>query len=183
MKTNIIRCSWCNLNNELYVKYHDEEWGKAIHDDHKLFALLILELFQAGLSWETILNKRQNFLTAFDNFNVNKICNYDQLKVKELLNNKNIIRHKLKVLATINNAQVFKNIQKEYKTFANYIWHFTSNKIIYETNKTSSLLSDTITKDLKKRGMKFIGTTIIYSYLQAVGIINSHEKECFLYKK
>ena len=145
--------------------------------------MLILESFQAGLSWECVLNKRENFIKAFDNFNIDKICNYDEKKIKELLENKKIIRNKLKINAAINNSRIFKKIQKEYETFSNYIWSFTNNKIIYEVDKTSSELSDIISKDLQKRGMKFVGSTIIYSYLQAIGIIYSHEKECFMYQK
>lgn len=176
------RCKWCNLNNELYIKYHDNEWGQPIFDDHHLFELLILESFQAGLSWECILNKRDHFRKSFDDFDINKICNYTDKKIQELLSNKNIIRNRLKINAAINNSKIFKEIQQEYKSFSKYIWHFTNNTIIYETDKTSSKLSDTISKDLQKRGMKFVGTTIIYSYLQAIGIIYSHEKSCFLYK-
>lgn len=177
------RCSWLNLNNPLYVKYHDEEWGVPVYDDHKLFEMLLLESFQAGLSWECVLNKREAFKNAFDNYNYKKIKDYNEEKQKELMNNKNIIRNKRKISATIKNAKIFMEIQKEYNSFSNYLWHFTNNKIIYETGKTTSNLSDQISKDLKKRGMKFVGTTIIYSYLQAVGIINSHEPNCFLYKK
>ena len=177
------RCSWLNLNNPLYVKYHDEEWGVPVYDDHKLFEMLLLESFQAGLSWECVLNKREAFKKAFDNYNYKKIKDYNEEKQKELMNNKNIIRNKRKISATIKNAKIFMEIQKEYNSFSNYLWHFTNNKIIYETGKTTSNLSDQISKDLKKRGMKFVGTTIIYSYLQAVGIINSHEPNCFLYKK
>ena len=177
------RCSWCNLNNELYVNYHDKEWGKPTYDDNKLFELLILESFQAGLSWECILNKREHFKLAFDNFDYNKISTYNEDKINCLLQNKNIIRNKLKIKAAINNSKIFIDVQKEYKTFSNYIWNFTNNKIIYENNKTSSNLSDAISNDLKRRGMKFVGTTIIYSYLQAIGIINSHEDDCYLFKK
>lgn len=175
-------CFWLNENNPLYVDYHDNEWGIPTYDDNKLYELLVLESFQAGLSWECILNKRENFRQALDNFNPEKISKYDTSKITELLNNPGIIRNKLKINATINNAKIFLDIQKEYKTFSNYIWHFTNNKIIYETDKTSSELSDTISKDLIKRGMKFVGTTIIYSYLQAIGVIYSHDKECYLYK-
>lgn len=178
----IKRCSWLNLNNVKYIEYHDNEWGRPIYDDKKLFEFLILESFQAGLSWEIVLNKREDFRKAFDNFDVEKVCNYDDKKIEELMNNEKIIRNKRKIIASINNAKVFKDIQKEFGPFANYIWKFTNNKIIYETGKTSSELSDRISKDLKKRGMNFVGTTIIYSYLQAVGVINSHDKECFLYK-
>lgn len=180
---NVKRCVWCNLNNKLYIDYHDNEWGKPLYDDHKLFELLILESFQAGLSWECVLNKRQYFKEAFDDFDYYKISNYNDDKIKELLNNKNIIRNKLKILATVNNSKVFINIQKEFKTFSNYIYSFTNGKTIYENDKTKSELSDLISNNLKKRGMKFIGTTIIYSYLQAIGIINSHDVNCYLYNK
>lgn len=177
------RCKWCNLNNPLYIKYHDEEWGNPIYDDKKLFELLILESFQAGLSWECILNKRENFRKAYDNFDIDKIINYGEDKINELTQNKGIIRNKLKINASINNAKIFKQIQKEYGSFSKYIWSFTNNQIIYEHHQTSSDLSDKISKDLKKRGMKFVGTTIIYAYLEAIGIINSHEENCFKYKK
>lgn len=176
------RCNWVNLKNEEYVKYHDEEWGVALYDDKKLYELLILESFQAGLSWECILNKREAFKKSYDNFDIDKVINYDENKIEELLLNKDIIRNKLKIKASINNSKIFKNIQKEYGSFSNYIWSFTNNTIIYEYNKTSSELSDKISNDLKRRGMSFVGSTIIYSYLQAIGIINSHEKECFKFK-
>ena len=175
------RCKWCNLKNELYIKYHDEEWGNPNFDDKYLFEMLILESFQAGLSWECVLNKRESFRKAFDNFEINKICNYDEKKVKELLENKNIIRNRLKINAAINNSKIFKKIQKEYGTFYNYLKTFTKDIIIYETDKTTNSLSDDLSKDLQKRGMKFVGSTIIYSYLQAIGVINSHQKECFMY--
>ena len=177
------RCSWCNLKNELYIKYHDEEWGILNTDDKYLFEMLILESFQAGLSWECILNKRENFRKAYDNFNLNKVCVYDEEKITNLLKDSGIIRNKLKIMASINNAKIFKEIIKEYGNFYNYLKKFTKNKIIYEQNKTTNEISDLISKDLSKRGMKFVGSTIIYSYLQAIGIINSHEKGCFLYKK
>ncbi len=176
------RCFWLNLKNDIYVNYHDQEWGVPVYDDRKLFEMLILESFQAGLSWETILNKRESFRKAFDNFDVLKVSLYDLDKVNELLLNKDIIRNKLKINSSINNAKIFIDIQKEYESFSNYIWGFTNNKIIYENDKTSSDLSDRISNDLKSRGMKFVGTTIIYSYLQAIGIINSHDNECFMYK-
>ena len=176
------RCSWCNLNNPLYIKYHDEEWGTPVHDDKKLFELLILESFQAGLSWECILNKRENFKKAYDNFDINKIINYDENKIEKLKQNKGIVRNKLKIKASINNAKIFKQIQNEHGSFSNYIWSFTDNKIIYEKHKTSSDLSDKISKDLKNKGMTFVGTTIIYAYLEAIGIINTHEKNCYKYK-
>lgn len=174
------RCKWCNLKNKLYVKYHDDEWGQPTYDDNKLLELLILESFQAGLSWECILNKREAFRKAFDNFDIDKICKYDDEKINDLLNNKYIVRNKLKINAAINNCKVFKKIQNEYQSFSNYIWHFTNNIIIYENDKTTSNLSDTISGDLKRRGMKFVGSTIIYSYLQAIGIIYSHEPQCFM---
>lgn len=177
------RCKWCNLDNPLYVKYHDEEWGEPTYDDKELFELLILESFQAGLSWECILNKRENFRHAYDNFDIDKIICYDEAKINELKENKGIVRNKLKIKASINNAKIFKKIEKEYGSFSKYIWGFTNNQIIYETNKASSKLSDQISKDLKKRGMTFVGTTIIYAYLQAIGIINSHDENCFKYKK
>ena len=176
------RCKWCNLNNPIYIKYHDIEWGIPNFDDNYLFEMLILESFQAGLSWECILNKRESFRKAYGKFNIDKVCTYDDKKIEELLNNKNIIRNKLKIKASINNAKIFKDIQKEYNSFYNYIKTFTNNKTIYEIGNTTNNLSANISNDLKKRGMKFVGSTIIYSYLQAIGIINSHEKECFLYK-
>ena len=177
------RCKWAMNVNEIYTKYHDEEWGEPVHDDQKLYEMLILESFQAGLSWSCILNKRENFRKAFDNFDINKIINYDEEKIQELQNNEGIIRNKLKIKATINNSKIFKQIQKEYGSFDKYIWGFTNNQIMYEFDKVSSELSDTISRDLKKRGMTFVGTIIIYSYLQAVGIINSHETQCFKHFK
>ena len=178
----MIRCKWCNLKNEKYVKYHDEEWCKPNFDDKYLFEMLILESFQAGLSWECILNKKDAFEKAFDNFEIDKICKYNDEKVNELLNNKDIIRNKLKVNAAINNSKIFKKIQSEYGTFYNYLKTFTNEEIIYEIDKTTNDLSDKLSKDLKKRGMKFVGSVIIYSYLQAIGVIYSHDKDCFLYK-
>ena len=177
------RCKWCNLDNPLYVKYHDEEWGEPTYDDKELFELFILESFQAGLSWECVLNKRENFRHAYDNFDIDKIVCYDEAKINELKQNPGIIRNKLKIKASINNAKIFKQIKKEYGSFSKYIWGFTNGKIIYEIGKTSSELSDKISKDLKKRGMTFVGTTIIYAYLQAIGIVNSHDENCFKYKK
>ena len=179
------RCSWVNLENPTYVKYHDEEWGHPSKEDGHLFEMLLLESFQAGLSWECILNKRDNFRNAFDQFDYKKIANYKEEKIQELLNNKGIIRSRRKIEATINNAKIFISIQKEWGSFSKYIWHFTNGKIIKNKNNifnTTSPLSDEISKDLKKRGMKFVGSIMIYSYLQAIGIINDHEKECFCYK-
>ncbi len=177
------RCKWCNLNNKKYIEYHDKEWGVLNTNDYYLFEMLILESFQAGLSWECVLNKRENFKKAYDNFDYEKVALYDEAKINELANNKSIIRNKLKIRASINNAIIFKTILNDYGSFYNYLKTFTNNKIIYEVNKTKSSLSDVISKDLIKRGMKFVGTTIIYSFLQAIGIIYSHDKECFLYKE
>ncbi len=176
------RCQWCNLNNPLYVKYHDEEWCVLNNDEKYLLEMLILESFQAGLSWECVLNKRKDFEKAYDNFDIDNIINYDDNKIEELLNNKKIIRNKLKIKASIENAKIFKVIQEEYGSFNNYLNNFTNKQIIYELNKTTNDLSDNISKDLQKRGMKFVGSTIIYAYLQAIGIIYSHDKECYLYK-
>lgn len=176
------RCRWVDEKSEIYVKYHDEEWGVPTHDDRELFELLVLESFQAGLSWITVLKKRADFKIAFDNFDVKKVANYDEEKINELLKNEKIIRSQGKITAAINNAKIFIEIQKEFGSFNNYIWGFTENKIIKNQNDelpVSSPLSDKISKDLKKRGMKYVGTVIIYSYLQAIGIINDHEKACF----
>lgn len=176
------RCKWCNLQNPLYIKYHDEEWCRPNFDEKYLFEMLILESFQAGLSWKCVLNKREDFEKAYDDFDIDKICDYDALKVQELMLNEKIIRNKLKINASINNAKIFKNIQEEYGTFHNYLKTFTNDETIYEIDKTTSKLSDEISRDLKKRGMKFVGSTIIYSYLQAIEVIYSHDEECFLYK-
>ena len=177
------RCAWCNLKNQKYVEYHDNEWGVANFDDKYLFEMLILESFQAGLSWECVLNKRDSFRQAYDNFDLEKVCNYDEKKKQELISNAEIIRNKLKVNASINNAKIFRDIKNEFGTFYNYLKTFTNGETYYEVGLTSSELSDKISKDLKKRGMKFVGTTIIYSYLQAIGIINSHDKDCFMHKE
>ena len=176
------RCTWCNLNNPKYIEYHDHEWGKLNTDERYLFEMLILESFQAGISWECILNKREAFKVAYEDFDIDKVIEFNEEKIEQLRNNPKIIRNKLKIKASISNAKIFKSIQEEYQTFYNYLCTFTHGKIIYETNKTTSALSDLISQDLKKRGMKFVGSTIIYSYLQAIGVIYSHEKDCFLYK-
>ena len=174
------RCAWVNLKNPKYIKYHDEEWGIPTHDDRMLFELLILEGFQAGLSWECVLNKRDAFKLAFDNFDPLAVSRYDDSKCEELCSNKDIIRNRRKIYSAVTNAQVFLDIQKEFGSFNNYIWGYVDFEPIYEeyTLRTTSPLSDTISKDLKSRGMKFVGSTIIYSYLQAIGIINGHGKEC-----
>ncbi len=172
------RCNWAG-SDEIYIKYHDEEWGIPTHDDKELFEMLVLESFQAGLSWITILKKRENFKKAFDDFDVEKVADYDDAKVEELRSNEGIIRHKGKIASAINNAQVFIEIQKEFGSFDKYIWGFTDGEIIKAEFLTESDLSKTISKDLKKRGMKFVGPTIIYSYLESIGIIDNHQKECF----
>lgn len=178
------RCFWVDENSELYVKYHDEEWGVPKYNDHELFELLILESFQAGLSWLTILKKRENFRNAFDNFDAQKIANYDDFKIEKLMKNSGIVRCKNKIKSAISNTKIFLKIQEEFGSFSKYIWGFTDNKIIKNTTGqiiVSSPLSDKISKDLKKRGMKYVGTVIIYSYLQAIGIVNDHDKTCFKY--
>lgn len=174
------RCSWVT-DDEVYIRYHDEEWGIPTYDDKELFEMLVLESFQAGLSWITILKKRENFRKAFDDFDVVKVANYSEEKIEELRNNEGIIRHKGKITSAINNAKVFLEIQKEFESFNNYIWSFTDGKIIKAEYLTESELSKEISKDLKKRGMKFVGPTIIYSYLESIGIIDNHEKDCFRY--
>lgn len=173
-----MRCKWCNEKNEKYVEYHDKEWGILNTEDRYLFEMLILESFQAGLSWECVLNKREAFRKSYDNFAIDKIINYDDKKIEELINNKDIIRNKLKIKSSINNAKIFKQISEEYKGFYNYLKTFTKGDVIYENDKTTSNLSDNISQDLQKRGMKFVGSTIIYSYLQAIGVINSHDDTC-----
>lgn len=171
------------MKNPLYVEYHDNEWGIENHDDGYLFEMLILESFQAGLSWECILNKRENFRAAYDNFDLDKVCAYDNDKINELYENKGIVRNKLKINASVSNARIFRDIASEFGSFDNYLKNFTGRKVLYETDKTTNPLSDSISADLKKRGMKFVGSTIIYSFLQAVGIIYSHDKDCDLYRK
>lgn len=180
------RCRWVDETSELYIRYHDTEWGVPSYDDHYLFEMLLLESFQAGLSWITILKKREAFREAFDDFDVVKVSQYDETKISALMKNKDIIRNQLKIRAAVNNAKVFIQIQQEFDRFSNYIWSFTNGKIIYNENDelpATSPLSDTISVDLKQRGMKFVGSTIIYSYLQAIGIINDHETTCDFYKK
>ena len=182
-----IRCDWSIGNNQLYLDYHDNEWGVPEHNDQKLFELLILEGAQAGLSWSTVLNKKENYRKAFDNFNFEKIAKYKSLKIDQLLQNAGIIRNKLKVASAISNAKVFIQIRKECGTFDKYLWDFVNGKQInnqFETLKqipVKTELSDKISKDLKNRGMKFVGSTIIYAYLQAVGVVNDHQTKCFRY--
>ncbi len=176
-----MRCKWPNLdNNELYQEYHDNEWGVPSYDDRYLFELLVLESFQSGLSWLTVLNKRSSFKEVYDNFDVNKVSMYNDDKINLLLNNKSIIRHRGKIEASINNAKCFINIQKEFNSFSNYIWSFTNNKIIYSTVfNTTNELSDKVAKDLKIRGFKFMGSKVVYSYLEAIGVMNNHQEKCF----
>lgn len=173
------RCSWCNTDNELYVKYHDEEWGVAIHNDDHLFEMLVLEMFQAGLSWECVLNKREAFRRAFDGFDCQMMASYGEERIEALAQDKTIIRNRRKIRAAVANARIFIDIQREYGTFDAYIWGWTGGQTVYECGVSSSSLSDTISNDMRRRGMTFVGTTIVYSFLQAVGIIYSHDKECF----
>ncbi len=178
------RCAWVDESSQLYKDYHDKEWGIPVHNDRLLFEMLILEGAQAGLSWLTVLKKRKNYKRLFDNFDVKKVAKYSSEKVEELLQDAGIIRNRLKVNSTVLNAQIFIKIQKEFDSFEKYIWGFVDFKPI--VNKIKSIkdlpakteLSDRISKDLKSRGMKFIGSTIIYAYLQAVGIVNDHEINC-----
>ena len=178
------RCFWANPKNPLYIAYHDEEWGVPCHDERLLFEMLILEGFQAGLSWECVLNKREAFREAFDQFDVQKVLKYDESKFAELAANTKIIRNRLKIQASVSNARAFVKIQEEYGSFDKYIWSFTDGKVIYEPCdiRTTSPLSDTVSKDLKKRGMKFVGSTVIYSYLQAIGVINGHLEGCWKFR-
>lgn len=178
-----VRCKWCNSKNPLYVKYHDEEWGVPNFDERYLFEMLVLESFQAGLSWECVLNKREAFRNAFDAFDVVRVSNYGTEKITELLANPGTIRNKRKILASIENAKIFRQIQAEFGSFREYLKGFTKEETRVELGKTTSPLSDLLSKDLQKRGMKFVGSTIIYSYLQAIGVIISHEKDCFLYRE
>ena len=182
------RCSWAG-KDPLYIEYHDTEWGVPVYDDDKLFEFLILETFQAGLSWITILKKRENFRAAFDNFDYKKIAKYNEEKYDELIQNAGIIRNKLKIKATISNAIAFMEIQKEFGSFSDYIWGFVNGKPI--KNNWDSLseipavteISETISKDLKKRGFKFVGATVIYAHMQATGMVNDHIKDCFRYNE
>ena len=182
------RCGWC-LGDPLYEAYHDEEWGVPVKDDETLFEFLILETFQAGLSWITVLRKRDNFRRAFDHFDYKKIAVYQQDKIDALLKDAGIIRNKLKVNATISNAKAFMQVQKEFGSFSAYIWGFVDGKPIKNTLKNykdapaNTELSDAISKDLKKRGFKFVGSTVVYAHMQATGIVNDHETSCFRYEE
>ncbi len=178
------RCDWC-LSNDLYIDYHDKEWGVPLHDDQKLFEFLLLEGVQAGLSWLTVLRKRENYRLAYDNFDPVKIAIYDEAKMQELLQNAGIIRNRLKVAASVNNAKRFLEVQKEFGTFDNYIWSFVDHKPIVNHFKTladvptKTALSDKISKDMRERGFKFVGSTIIYAHMQATGMVNDHLTSCF----
>lgn len=183
------RCQWVNPNNELYTKYHDLEWGVPVHDDQRLFEMLMLEGAQAGLSWETVLKKRENYRKAFYRFDARKVARLSELDEVELLKNEGIIRNRLKIKSAKTNAVAFIEIQGEFGSFDSYLWKFVDGKTIDKKHTageglpTKDELSDRISKDLKKRGMKFVGSTIIYAYLQAVGVINAHTTDCFRYRE
>tara|TARA_B000000475_G_scaffold201626_1_gene164078 strand:+ start:542 stop:1123 length:582 start_codon:yes stop_codon:yes gene_type:complete len=178
------RCKWCE-KDPLYIKYHDTEWGVPVHDEQKLFEFLILETFQAGLSWITVLRKRDNFRKAFDKFDYNKVALYDEDKIQELLQDPGIVRNKLKVRAAVSNAKAFLEVQKEFGSFDKYIWSFVDGNPIqnkWATTKelpATTEISDILSKDLKKRGLKFVGSTIVYAYMQATGMVNDHTIDCF----
>jgi DNA-3-methyladenine glycosylase I len=182
------RCSWCG-EDPIYIKYHDTEWGVPVYDDDKLFEFLILETFQAGLSWITVLRKRENFRNAFDNFDYHKIAKYNEKKFDKLMNDVGIIRNKLKIKATISNAIAFMEVQEEYGSFSKYIWSFVDHKPIVNSWRSldeipaKTTLSDKISIDLKKRGFKFVGSTIIYAHMQATGMVNDHVVDCFRFKE
>ena len=176
------RCSWCNPKNPIYISYHDNEWCKPYFDDGYLYEMLILESFQAGLSWECVLNKREAFRRAYEGFEPHRVSCFSEEKIAELSANPDIIRNRLKIRASIKNSIIFIRIVNEFGSFYSYLKSFWNGKIIYETGKTANSLSDAISEDLKRRGMSFVGSVIIYSYLQAIGIIYSHDKDCFLYK-
>ncbi len=179
------RCFWVDENSPVYVKYHDEEWGVPVHDDKKLYEMFLLETFQAGLSWITILRKREAFREAFDCFDVEKVACYGEEKIKDLMENADIIRNRKKMEAAVKNARVFQEIQREFGSFSRYLWGFTNNEIIVNQDDcfpVKTELSDRVSKDMKKRGMAFVGSVTIYSYLQAVGLVNDHELSCFCRK-
>jgi len=183
------RCAWVPENDELYIAYHDQEWGVPVYDDQKLFEFLILEGFQAGLSWRTILYKRENFRKAFDHFDPQKIARYDEQKIAQLMQNAGIIRNKLKINACVNNARCFLEVQEKFGSFSDFIWRFTDGRPI--VNHWKSLeqipartdLSDLISKELKKLGFKFVGSAIVYAHMQATGMVNDHLVDCFRYEE
>lgn len=181
----LLRCSWCE-KDDLYRTYHDSEWGKPVYDDETIFEFLVLESFQAGLSWYTILKKRENFQLAFDDYNYKKIAEYPEEKVEELMQNSGIIRNRLKILATINNAKRFLEVQKEFGDFSTYIWSFVGGTPMdnqFENLKqvpATTEISDQLAKDLKKRGFKFLGSTVVYAHMQATGMVNDHVMDCWV---
>jgi len=183
------RCPWCGQNDELYIKYHDEEWGVPVHNDIKHFEFLVLEINQAGLSWKTVLKKRDNYKKAYDNFDLLRVARYDDHKITQLLNNAGIIRNRKKIEASIHNAKRFIEIQIEFGSFDSYIWSFVNYQPVVNSWErdldipSSTILSDTISSDLKRRGFKFIGSIIVYAHLQATGIINDHIVDCFRYRQ
>jgi DNA-3-methyladenine glycosylase I len=184
MERELIRCGWCN-SNKLYQKYHDEEWGVPVYEDSKLFEFLILETFQAGLSWITILNKRENFRAAFDAFDYKKIANYTEDKIQDLMQDSGIIRNQLKIRSAVSNAIAFMKVQDEFGSFSKYIWAFVDGKPIINNRKSlgevqaTTPLSDAISKDLKRRGFKFVGSTVVYAHMQATGMIDDHIADCW----
>ena len=188
MRTELVRCQWCQ-GDELYMRYHDEEWGVPLHEDRKLFEFIVLEGAQAGLSWITVLRKRQAYKQAFDNFDFNEVAGYGERKIKNLLNNPGIIRNELKIRSAVRNAKAFIEIRKEFGTFNNYIWRFVDGEPIQNHwKKLSQLpaktpLSDKISKDLKQRGFNFVGSTITYAHMQATGMVNDHTTDCFRHKE
>lgn len=177
------RCFWANPNNPLYIRYHDEEWGRPVTDDCKLLELLILETFQAGLSWECVLNKREAFRKAFDGFDRDTILAYDDDKIEELMANPGIIRNKAKLKAVVSNTRIFKAIQEEFGSFHKYLSRFCPTAPIYDCESTTSEISDALSADMRRRGMKFVGSTTIHAFLQSIGVFNSHQPDCFLFHK
>lgn len=185
----IERCRWVHNQPDIYIKYHDEEWGVPVHDDRLLFAKLVLDGAQAGLSWLTILKKRDSYYKAFDDFDIKTVAGYNDAKINELMQNPGIVRNRLKITSAVKNARIIMGIQKEYGTFDSYLWGFTDNKIIQNNFSDISeipaktKLAENISKDMKKRGMSFIGPTIIYAYIQAIGMVNDHTTDCFRHKQ
>ena len=192
MSDEVKRCKWLEHHqkpNDVYIKYHDEEWGVPVHDDRLLFEYLVIEGAQAGLSWSTILNKRNNYKSAYDNFDPEIVSKYDEHKQLELLQDSGIVRNKLKILSSITNARAFIDIQNEFGSFDKYIWSFTNHQTIHNTNRNPSYMpittieSDNMSKELKRRGFKFVGSTICYSFMQAIGMVNDHDLDCFRYNE
>lgn len=185
METHRCRCRWVDESDPLYVAYHDEEWGVPVHEDRKLFELLVLETFQAGLSWRTVLHKRENFRAALDGFDPARVAAYDEAKIQALMADPGIIRNRAKLRATVVNARVFLELQAQWGSFDAYLWSFTNRQVIRRTDgqhPARTELSDRVSRDLKRRGMAFVGSVTIYSYLQAAGVVDDHEPECFLYR-